>query len=241
MKNKDLKLKMLATATAVVIGGSVVFLSPAQAVLAAEAPVAISTQAILPKMTMAQVYAGLDIRTTGEANVSVGQAAFGTTTSYFIANKIGWNLNMTNAVTLGGKPINFSFLCPDILDSWGQEDKGITHNGGDVPVGAPAWYALKVWPEGTTIENGLPVDLNQEALQIIMDIDKDNATGYVDIVDEGATIRIVHSMAFSDQVGYYCIVEDKATKQLTSFQYTERADLYDDLRALTVIYSCLPQ
>lgn len=241
MKNKDLKLKMLATATAVVIGGSVVFLSPAQAVLAAEAPVAISTQAILPKMTMAQVYAGLDVRTTGEANVGVNQTAYGSLVTYFIANKPGWNLRQVTATTLEGKPVSYKFLNPDVLDSWGQEGKGISHGGGDIPVGQPSWYSLRVWPEGTTIENGLPVDLNQEALQIIMDIDKDNATGYVDIVDEGETIRIVHSMAFSDQVGYYCIVEDKATKQLTSFQYTERADLYDDLRALTTIYSCLPQ
>ena len=239
MKNKDLKLKMLATATAVVIGGSVVFLSPAQAVLAAEAPVAISTQAILPKMTMAQVYAGLDIRTTGEANVSVGQAAFGTTTSYFIANKIGWNLNMTNAVTLGGKPINFSFLCPDVLDSWGQQGKVISHSGGDVAPGMPAWYSLQVWPEGTTVENGLPGDIDQNLLQEL--IATDGGTGYADIVDEGNTIRLVYSVVREDRIGYYCIVEDKETKNTTSFQYTERADLYDDLRALTVIYSCLPQ
>ena len=90
------------------------------------------------------------------------------------------------------------------------------------------------------MENDLPGDIDQSLLQQLI-TGNSSFTGYTDLIDEGNTIRMIYSIQTGDRVGYYCIVEDKATKQLTSFQYTERADLYDDLRALTVIYSCLPQ
>ena len=234
MKNKDLKLKMLATATAVVIGGSVVFLSPAQAVLAAEAPVAISTQAILPKMTMAQVYAGLDVRNESEY-VTVNQAAFGTAYNHYISNKIGWNLADVSAVTLEGKHIKYKYLQPDILDAWDPQDNKISHTGGDVPAGQPAWYSLRVQLDGP--------NPNFNAAYWASQVQNDTeCTGYVDFVDEGNTMRAVYSyMSPRGYIGYYCEVYDKTNGQVTSFQYEERADLYDDLRALTVVYSCLPQ
>ena len=100
MKSRTLKLKSLAIASAITIAGCTLALTPGSYVVAADTPVV--TQQQVAKMTMAQLYTGLEI-TQDPRYIAVNQEAWGTDTAYYLPNRPGYVSDVVNAVTADGK------------------------------------------------------------------------------------------------------------------------------------------
>lgn len=258
MVNKNEIKKSIIVSTAVLCAGTMLAMSPAQTVSAAVASptgiAAVVEQApsasieVPAQWSTAEVYKNARYGETWGGSVTDANDAvnpsrvYGSTTRWEWLNDKNYVFTVENKITDNGTVLAYQFLSPVDLTGGAAEESYIVRTDENEPIRK----YFTVWKDNTL---GQGVHL-WEGLEKVYAADvrstrTELGNTHMEVRDDENFYRITYNVTNTYEngyilKGYITYVEVKATGEIYGFEYDECLADYNDVRALTVTYSCIP-